>query len=99
MKAVGDGSPAAANPEAASPPAASARLTEEEVIDLADAAARSRGYDPAQYWRPDPRYNRADKIWSLEYDQKAHYATEGIGKHFTVTVDNKTKKASIMPGK
>jgi hypothetical protein len=99
MKAVSDGSPAATNPAAGSPPAASARLTEEEVIDLADAAARSRGYDPAQYWRPDPRYNRADKIWSLEYDQKAHYATEGIGKHFTVTVDNKTKKASIMPGK
>jgi hypothetical protein len=99
MKAVSDGSPAATNPEAVSSPPASAHLTEEEVVDLADTAARSRGYDPAQYWRPDPRYNRADKIWSLEYDQKAHYATEGIGKHFTVTVDNKTKKASIMPGK
>jgi hypothetical protein len=98
IKAVSDGSPAATNPEAASSPAASARLTEEEVVDLADAAARSRGYDPAQYWRPDPRYNPADKIWSLEYDQKAHYASGALGKHFTVTVDNKTKKASI-PGR
>jgi hypothetical protein len=99
MRAVSDGSPAAANPEAASSPAANARLTEEEVVDLADAAARSRGYDPAQYWRPDPRYNPAEKTWSLVYDQKAHYATGGIGKHFTVTVDNKTKGTVFVPGK
>jgi hypothetical protein len=99
MGAASDGSPAAASPEAVSSPAANVRLTEEEVVDLADAAARSRGYDPAQYWRPDPHYNPAAKTWSLVYDQKAHYATGGIVKHFTVTVDNKTKGTVFVPGK
>jgi hypothetical protein len=91
---------ARAKTAAASSPGANARLMREEVIDLADAEARTRGYDLTEYQRPEPQYKPADETWSLFYDQMpdANGMYE-IGKHFSVTVDDKTKKASIIPGR
>ena len=89
---------AGANPEAAPPPA-SARLTKEEVVDIADAVARSRGYDLAEYQRPEPQYDPADQTWSLMYDQKLVDGTAEIGKHFSVAVGDKTKGAVLVAGK
>jgi hypothetical protein len=84
-------------PESASSPAANASLTKQQVLDLADAEARARGYDPAEFRRPRPEYNPARKTWSLFYDQKHADEMPEIGKYFTVTVDDNTKKASITP--
>jgi len=78
------------------PPFANARLTKEEVIDIADAVARSRGYDPAEYERPEPQYDPADQTWSLLYDQKPIDGTAEIGKHFSVAVSDKTKRTVLV---
>jgi hypothetical protein len=95
---VSTGSLAGPNPEAALP-AANARLTKKEVVDLADAVARSRGYDLAEYQRPEPQYDPADQTWSLLYEQKPVDGTAEIGKHFSVAVRDKTKGTALVPGK
>jgi hypothetical protein len=95
-----DGPSVETKPEAASSPSANAGLTKKEVVDLADGEARTRGYDLAEYERPDARYNAADNTWSLSYDQKKSVnGMADIGKHFSVTVDDKTKETSIVPGR
>lgn len=78
------------------PPFANARLTKEEVIDIADVVARSRGYDPAEYERPEPQYDPADQTWSLLYDQKPIDGTAEIRKHFSVAVSDKTKRTVLV---
>jgi hypothetical protein len=85
-----------ANPED-SPSRTTARLTKEEVIVLADASARSRGYDLNEYERPEPQYDAADQTWSLLYDQKP--VGETAGKHFTVAVNDKTKNTALVAGR
>jgi hypothetical protein len=95
---VSTSSLAGANPEAAGP-AANARLTKEEVVDLADAVARSRGYDLAEYQRPEPQYDPADQTWSLLYEQKPVDETAEIGKHFSVAVRDKTKGTALVAGR
>ena len=77
----------------------SARLTKEEVVDLADAEARSRGYHPAEYQRLDPQYNSADEVWSISYDRISADEMAETAKHFSVTIDDKTKGTVFVPGK
>jgi hypothetical protein len=91
-------SPVGANPEAAFSPAANARLTREEVVDLADAAARSHGYDLAEYQSPEPQYDPLDETWSLLYDEKRVDGTTEIERHFSVAVDDKTKRTALVAG-
>lgn len=95
---VSTGSLAGANPQAA-PPAANSRLTKEEVVDLADAVARSRGYDLAEYQRSDAQYDPADQTWSLLYEQKPVDGRAETRKHFSVAVRDKTKSTALVPGK
>jgi len=95
---IDTGPSVSAKTEAASSPGANVRLTREEVIDLADAEARTRGYNPAEYQRAEPQYNAADDTWLLLYDQKP--AANGMaetGKPFGVTVHDKTKGAVFVP--
>lgn len=87
-----------ANTQAASP-VATARLTKEEVVDLADAAARSRGYDLAEYQRSEPQYDPADQTWSLLYSEKPVDGTAKNGTHFSVAVGDKTKGTALVAGK
>ena len=84
--------------EAAALPEINPRLTKSEVIDLAGAEARRRGYNPAEYQRAEPQYNAADETWSLSYDQQAVAGAEEAGKNFSVTVDDKTKGTVFVPG-
>jgi hypothetical protein len=88
-----------APPEAAPSPTAGARLTREEVIDAAGAEARRRGYDPTEYIRGEPEYKAADEVWSVSYDQIFVDETAETAKHFSVTVDDKTKGIVFVPGK
>jgi hypothetical protein len=94
MKPVSEGPPAGASPDAAPSSYTNARLTKEEVADFADAEARSRGYDLSDYQRMDPQYFPADEIWTLGYN-----GTREIEKHFSVTIDDKTKGRVFVPGK
>lgn len=72
-------------------------LTAAEVIELADAEARKQGYDLGTYQRPQAQYAATDNTWSVSYDQK-NDAGEA-GKPFSVKVEDKTKKTSIVAGK
>ena len=73
------------------PPFANTRLTKEEVIDLADAVARARGYDLTEYERPKPQYDPADQIWLISYDQN-----RAVRKHFIVAVGDRSKRITVI---
>jgi hypothetical protein len=74
-----------------------ASLTRGEVIDLADAAARSRGYDPSEYQIPKPQYDPSDQAWSLLYE-KAADETGKSEKFFSIAVGDQTKRIALVPG-
>jgi len=76
-----------------------ARLTRGQVIDLADAAARSRGYNPTECQLPEPQYDPSDQAWSLLYQEKPADGTDDTSKHFSIAVGDKTKRTAVVPGK
>ena len=78
---------------------AKARLTAAQVIELADVEARGQGYELGDYQHPQARYTPVDDMWSVFYDQKSvdSNAMGEIADPFTVSVEDKTKKASIVP--
>ena len=80
-------------------PAGDARLTKEEIVDLADREARARGYNPSEYERAEPQYNPTDAIWSVSYNQRSADGVAETSKHFNVTIDDKTKGTIFVPGK
>lgn len=89
-------SPKASIAPAVSAPPARPRLTQAEVIDLADAEARTQGRELGEYQRPQARYTAAGDTWSVVYDQKKDANGMGeTGKHFSISVEDKTKKTSI----
>jgi hypothetical protein len=73
-----------------------ANLTRQQVLNLADAAARAHGYNPSEFRRSQAQYDAAKKTWSLFYDQKHEDEMPEIGKYFTVRVNDTTKKTSIV---
>jgi hypothetical protein len=72
-------------------------LNRAEVLDLADTIARTHGYDPANYNAPKVEHKESDDTWSLSYDPKAGEAAESDIKPLSITVEGKTKRASIGP--
>ncbi len=83
-------------PEAVASPEASPRLTKQEVINIANAKARTHGYNRTDYRRAEPQYNAAYKIWSVLYEQRTADGMEEVGEHFSVIVDDKTKGTVFM---
>ncbi len=81
-------------PETVSSPEASPRLTKDQVIKIANAKARTHGYNRIDYGMAEPQYNAAYKIWSVSYEERAADGMEG--KHFSIIVDDKTKGAVFM---
>ena len=77
----------------ATSPEASPSLTKEEVIMIANAKARTRGYNRADFHRAEPQFNPAYKVWSVSYQESAVNGKDQAGKHFIVIVDDKTKGA------
>src|SRR5262245_49002699 len=77
------------------------RLTSTEVIRLADAEARRHGYDLRCFERPVPRYFAArDDTWWVNYDPKeGTHLAKTIGADFSVTIEDKTKKLWLIPGR
>ena len=81
---------AAAAPTGSSGATAEVGLNGAEVIELADAEARARGYKLDEYQQPQVQYATETGTWSVLYQPKTATA-----KAFSVTVDAKTKKAEI----
>jgi hypothetical protein len=75
-------------------PAPRPRLTSSEATALADNEARSQGYPLGDYLRPRADYSLSDDVWSVSYNQRGSGATEK-SKHFTVMVDDRTRKALV----
>ena len=97
-------SPQASIPSTTSSPApviAKPQLTAAQVIELADAEARGQGYELGEYQHPRARYTPADGTWSVFYDQKSvdSNAMGEVADPFTASVEDKTKKTSIVPEK
>ena len=88
--------PAAAIP---SPPRARPQLSTTEVIGLADAEARTQGYDLNGYECSKLDYTVANDTWSVSYDQKRVEGTAEAGRQIRVTIEDKTKKTSVAPGR
>lgn len=100
MKARAEGSPKATIPPTVASSPTRPRLTKSEVIELADAEARTRDYDLGEYQRPQVQYAAADDTWAVSYDQKNDANGMGdAGKHFSVSVEDRTKKTSIVAGR
>ena len=74
------------------------RLTQTEVIDLADTAVRGHGDNLDDYRRPRADYAATNQSWSVVYDDKSADESTGTAKHLSVIIDDKTKKASITAG-
>jgi len=72
-----------------------AELSENEAIRLADTEARSRGYDLSEYQRPKTDYSAVKDKWSLFYSLKDPKMVGGELQPFSVTVEDKTKKAEV----
>ena len=85
-------SPAPETAAASAPPhsEAAAELNATEVIELADTEARGRGVNLDDYERPQVHYATEGDKWSVEYEPRTAEA-----KRFSVTVDEKTKKAEL----
>lgn len=77
-----------------------AHLTKQEVIDLADAQALSRGFSLGGYSRPDPKYNQEEGTWSISYERTSmdEEPTDRPSR-FSITVDDQTKGTVFVPGK
>jgi|ERR1043166_3113217 hypothetical protein len=77
------------------------RLTSTEVIRLADAEARRRGYDLRIYQAPRPRFNyvQKDNTWAVFYDEKPVNGMAHIGYDFIVHIDDRTKELWLIPGR
>jgi hypothetical protein len=88
-----DAAPEASVPQMSSSGAVSPRLTAAEVIALADAEARIHGYDLNEYQRPQAQYMPADETWSVLYGKNSDDAMSA--KHFSVSVEDRTKKTSL----
>ena len=72
-----------------------AQLSEDDVIGLADAEARDKGYNLSDYQRPRTDYSAVKEKWSLFYNLKDPKAAGGDLQPFSVTVEDKTKKVEI----
>ncbi|MEP7014725.1 MAG: hypothetical protein ABI925_04730 [Verrucomicrobiota bacterium] len=74
-----------------------AHLTKEDAIELADSKARNNGYDLNAYHRPKTNYDAANGTWSLVYDRKEADGLSESNRSFGIAIDEKDKKATIVP--
>lgn len=94
-----DAPPPVSTPLPVSSPPVTPRLTTAEVMGLADEEAHTQGYDLTGYQCSKVNYTVTDNSWSVWYDQKPVDGMAEAGKHFSVTVEDTTKKASVAPEK
>ena len=75
-----------------------ANLTRAEVLRIAVETAKSEGYDIPKYNMTGCHYEytRKDHTWIVFYELKPPTPPGG---HFTVTIDDRTKEATLFQGK
>jgi hypothetical protein len=75
-----------------------AQLPKNEVITIAEAKARSEGFDLQKYNMTGCHYEFTEKdhTWTVFFQLKPPTPPGG---HFMVSVDDQTKKATLMRGK
>ena len=75
-----------------------AQLPKNEVIRIAEAKARSEGFDLQKYTMTGCHYEFTEKdhTWTVFFQLKPPTPPGG---HFVVCVDDQTKKATLMRGK
>ena len=75
------------------------RLTASQALRIADAEARRHSYDVRKFKRPIQRYNyvNRDDTWWFSYEPRGR--VRYFGDDFSVTVEDKTKKAWLIPGR
>jgi hypothetical protein len=89
-------SPPASTPVAKAPsPPPGPQLTAAEATSLADTEARTWGYDLGEYQLPTSEYNTAGGKWYVVYEAKDVDGKPSGAKHFSVTIDDKSKKAEV----
>lgn len=73
------------------------KLTENEAISIAAGAASKAGYDLRKYAGPEASYSRAGKedSWFIHYSGKVPRP----GHHFSVRVNDKTRRAQLFGGR
>ena len=78
-------------------PEATTNLARAEVLQIAEATARSEGYDVSKYNMTACHYEftRKDHTWTVFYELKPPAPPGG---HFMVSIDDQTKKASLAHG-
>ena len=74
-----------------------ANLTRAEVLRIAESAARSEGYDVGKYDMTgcDCESTAEGRTWTVSYDLKP---LTPPGGHFMVSIDDKTRKATLARG-
>ena len=72
------------------------KLSESEVVQIANSAAKAAGFKLSNFQKPNVRYERVEKngTWSVLYDGKE----VRLGNHFDVIVEDATKRATVLPG-
>ncbi len=86
---------------AAAPSPPPAKLTAAQVDEIADAEARTHGYNLGDFQHPQAKYDNLSDSWTVTYDRKSFdgYGMAAVGQSFTVTVQDKTKKTSLAAEK
>lgn len=79
-------------------PKTDARLSRAEVIRAADEEAIRRGRNVGDYHNRKVNYDAGSATWTISYDQSASASDSGGPKHFVVSVEDKTSRASIRAG-
>jgi hypothetical protein len=76
---------------------AATNLARAEVLQIAEATAKSEGYDVSKYNMTGCHYEftRKDHTWTVFYELKPPAPPGG---HFMVSIDDQTKKASLAHG-
>lgn len=71
-------------------------LTEKQVVEIANAAAESSGYQLTRYGAPTARFEYVDDdcTWSVFYEG----LSDRTGNHFLIVVDDATRKTTIFGG-
>jgi hypothetical protein len=92
--------PASADAAVAAPPPGP-RLKMSEVVDLANAEARKQGFDLRDYQRGESQHAAETGTWLVSYEPEAvdrNGMSKG-GKPFKVSIEDNSRKASIVPDK
>ena len=74
-----------------------ANLTKEEVLKISEETAKAEGFDVSKYNMAGCHYEYTDKdqTWTVFYELKPPTPPGG---HFTVSVADQTKKATLARG-